>query len=130
MPTPTILHGDCIEVMRGMADNSVDAIVTDPPYGLGFMGKAWDDLPPGLDFAVEALRVLRPGGHMLAFGGTRTWHRLAVAIEDAGFEIRDFEGDRQGGGRNAGGRRHRRRPRVAGLGHRPEARVRAGRRRP
>lgn len=81
--------GDCIEVMRQLPDNSVDAIVTDPPYGLGFMGKAWDDLPPGLDFAVEALRVLKPGGHLLAFGGTRTFHRLAVAIEDAGFEIRD-----------------------------------------
>ena len=89
MSAPRILHGDCIEVMRDLPDNSVDSIVTDPPYGLGFMGKAWDDLPPGLDFAVEALRVLKPGGHMLAFGGTRTWHRLAVAIEDAGFELRD-----------------------------------------
>ena len=85
----TLYHGDCIEVMRGMVDGCVDAIVTDPPYGLGFMGRAWDALPPGYDFAVECLRVLKPGGHMLAFGGTRTWHRLAVAIEDAGFEIRD-----------------------------------------
>jgi hypothetical protein len=86
----TVVHlGDCIETMRAMPESSVDAIVTDPPYGLGFMGKEWDDLPPGLDFAVEALRVLKPGGHLLAFGGTRTWHRLAVAIEDAGFEIRD-----------------------------------------
>ena len=85
----TLFHGDCIEVMQSMPDNSVHAIVTDPPYGLGFMGKAWDDLPPGLDFAVEAFRVLKPGGHILAFGGTRTWHRLAVAIEDAGFELRD-----------------------------------------
>jgi hypothetical protein len=75
--------------MRELAENSVDAIVTDPPYGLGFMGKAWDALPPGLDFAVEALRILKPGGHLLAFGGTRTWHRLAVAVEDAGFELRD-----------------------------------------
>ena len=87
--TVTLYAGDCIEVMRGMAEASVDAIVTDPPYGLGFMGRAWDALPPGYDFAVECLRVLKPGGHMLAFGGTRTWHRLAVAIEDAGFEIRD-----------------------------------------
>ena len=87
--TVTLYAGDCIEVMRGMADGCVDAIVTDPPYGLGFMGRAWDALPPGYDFAVECLRVLKPGGHMLAFGGTRTWHRLAVAIEDAGFEIRD-----------------------------------------
>jgi hypothetical protein len=86
---PTILAGDCLQIMPTLAAESVDAIVTDPPYGLGFMGRAWDDLPPGLDFAREALRVLKPGGHMLAFGGTRTWHRLAVAIEDAGFEIRD-----------------------------------------
>ena len=84
-----ILEGDCVEVMRGMDDESVDAIVTDPPYGLGFMGKAWDDLPPGLEWAQECLRVLKPGGHLLAFGGSRTYHRLAVAVEDAGFEIRD-----------------------------------------
>lgn len=84
-----IHHGDCIEVMRTLPDNSVDSIVTDPPYGLGFMGKAWDKLPPGEEWATECLRVLKPGGHLLAFGGTRTWHRLAVAVEDAGFEIRD-----------------------------------------
>ena len=75
--------------MRKLPEASVDAIVTDPPYGLGFMGKKWDDLPPGLEFAEQALRVLKPGGHLLAFGGTRTYHRLACAIEDAGFEIRD-----------------------------------------
>lgn len=85
----TIHHGDCLPILAAMPAASVDAIVTDPPYGLGFMGKAWDDLPPGLDFAREALRVLKPGGHLLAFGGTRTWHRLAVAVEDAGFELRD-----------------------------------------
>lgn len=85
----TLFHGDCIRVMRGMADESVHAIVTDPPYGLGFMGREWDALPPGEEFAREALRVLKPGGHIVAFGGSRTWHRLAVAIEDAGFEIRD-----------------------------------------
>lgn len=84
-----IHHGDCIEVMRTLPDDSVDSIVTDPPYGLGFMGKAWDALPPGEDWTRECLRVLKPGGHLLAFGGTRTWHRLAVAVEDAGFEIRD-----------------------------------------
>lgn len=85
----TLYHGDCIEVLAGLPDACVDSIVTDPPYGLGFMGREWDDLPPGLPFALEALRVLKPGGFLLAFGGTRTWHRLAVAVEDAGFEIRD-----------------------------------------
>lgn len=86
---PQVVHGDCLEIMKMLPDNSVDSIVTDPPYGLGFMGKAWDALPPGLEWATECLRVLKPGGHLLAFGGTRTWHRLAVAVEDAGFEIRD-----------------------------------------
>lgn len=89
MPTLTLRHGDCLDEMRAIPDDSIDAIVTDPPYGLGFMGKAWDDLPPGLPWAQECLRVLKPGGHLLAFGGTRTWHRLAVAVEDAGFEMRD-----------------------------------------
>jgi len=88
-PAVTLWHGDSIETMRQMPDNSVDSIVTDPPYGLGFMGKAWDALPPGEEWARECLRVLKPGGHLLAFGGSRTWHRLAVAVEDAGFEIRD-----------------------------------------
>lgn len=86
---PRIIHGDCLEIMKMLPDNSVDSIVTDPPYGLGFMGKAWDALPPDREWAEECLRVLKPGGHLLAFGGTRTWHRLAVAVEDAGFEIRD-----------------------------------------
>src|ERR1035437_7087304 len=81
--------GDCLEVMRDIDTASVDSIVTDPPYGLGFMGKAWDDLPPGLPWARECFRVLKPGGYLLAFGGTRTSHRLACAVEDAGFEIRD-----------------------------------------
>ncbi|QKY78963.1 methyltransferase [Arthrobacter phage Jinkies] len=85
----TIWHGDSIDAMRELPDNSIDSIVTDPPYGLGFMGKAWDALPPGEEWAAECLRVLKPGGHLLAFGGSRTWHRLAVAVEDAGFEIRD-----------------------------------------
>lgn len=85
----TLYHGDCLEVMAGMDAESVDSVVTDPPYGLGFMGKAWDDLPPGEAWAAECLRVLKPGGHLLAFGGTRTWHRLAVAVEGAGFEMRD-----------------------------------------
>jgi DNA modification methylase len=148
----TLYHGDCVDVMRSLPDCSVDAVVTDPPYGLEFMGKEWDrpwavsptqgvgfagrednltlpafgdnrnancrvcggrqrgkkrctcespdwDRAPGSDmaefqawcltWATEALRVLKPGGHLLAFGGTRTWHRLACAIEDAGFEVRD-----------------------------------------
>ena len=84
-----LLDGDCVEVMRELPDESVDAIVTDPPYGLGFMGKDWDDLPPGLEWAQECIRVLKPGGHLLAFGGSRTYHRLACAVEDAGFEVRD-----------------------------------------
>jgi site-specific DNA-methyltransferase (adenine-specific) len=129
----TVYNGDCLEVLRELPDASVDAVVTDPPYGLGFMGKAWDDpaaqgaaTRPRADgdhtatpfkraraeyggasyggnyaaemaafqawcelWAAECLRVLKPGGHLLAFGGTRTWHRLACAIEDAGFEVRD-----------------------------------------
>jgi DNA modification methylase len=87
-----LLPGDCREVLATLPDVSVDAIVCDPPYGLGFMGRAWD-APDGAPFAVElwqhALRVLRPGGHLVAFSGTRTYHRMARAIEDAGFEIRD-----------------------------------------
>src|SRR5690606_28964891 len=119
MPNWTLYEGDCIEVMRSLPENSVDAVVTDPPYGLEFMGKEWDKLAvpkPGnlggfadgnkpsfervrrhlpamqewhYRWAVEALRVLKPGGHLLAFGGTRTYHRMACAVEDAGFEVRD-----------------------------------------
>jgi DNA modification methylase len=85
----TLHCGDCREVMAGMDADSVDAIVTDPPYGLAFMGKAWDHGVPGVEFWSAALRVAKPGAHLLAFGGTRTFHRLAVAIEDAGWEIRD-----------------------------------------
>ena len=85
------LHlGDCLEVMRTMPDASVDAVVTDPPYGLAFMGKRWDYDVPTTEVWVECLRVLKPGGHLLAFAGTRTQHRMAVRIEDAGFEIRDM----------------------------------------
>ncbi|EJZ84904.1 hypothetical protein HMPREF9241_01680 [Schaalia turicensis ACS-279-V-Col4] len=89
----TLHHGDCLEVLATLPEASVDAIVTDPPYALGFMGKTWDKQPDFQDWcrmwAVECLRVLKPGGHMLAFGGTRTWHRLACGVEDAGFELRD-----------------------------------------
>src|SRR5215207_99431 len=86
-----VLRGDCRAVMRGMDANSVDAIVTDPPYELGFMGKSWDKSGIAFDPATwaEALRVLKPGGYMLAFSGSRTYHRMACAIEDAGFEVRD-----------------------------------------
>ena len=88
----SLIHGDCVEAMLQMPADSVDAIVTDPPYGLGFMGKKWDALPPGLPWAEECLRVLKPGGHIVAFGGQRTIHRLTCALEDAGFEIRDLVG--------------------------------------
>lgn len=111
-----IYNGDCLEVMRTLDENSVDSVVTDPPYGLveprsggqgsgqafserteerkesrrgGFMGKKWDACVPGIEFWVEALRVAKPGAYLLAFGGTRTVHRLTCAIEDAGWEIRD-----------------------------------------
>lgn len=130
----TVYHGDCLDVLRELPDNSVDAVVTDPPYGIRFMGKAWDGadieertargretnpMPEGIggpqggyrsraaeagrydlsanaafgewcrEWATECLRILKPGGHLLAFGGPRTWHRLSSGIEDAGFEIRD-----------------------------------------
>jgi site-specific DNA-methyltransferase (adenine-specific) len=83
-------HGDCLQVLKTLADNSVDSVVTDPPYGLSFMGKKWDYDVPSEDIWRECLRVLKPGGHLLAFAGTRTQHRMAVRIEDAGFEIRDM----------------------------------------
>lgn len=87
----TIHHGNNLDILPTLPDNSVDSIVTDPPYELGFMGKKWDS--SGIAYSVElwreCLRVLKPGGHLLSFGGTRTFHRIAVAIEDAGFEIRD-----------------------------------------
>ncbi len=112
-----VIEGDCLKVMRRMAEASVDSIVTDPPYALtankkggsgiaslnlaspagrsrvttggGFMGKEWDAALPGVEVWSEALRVAKPGAHLLAFGGTRTFHRLACAVEDAGWEIRD-----------------------------------------
>lgn len=86
-----LITNDCIAAMKEMPENSVDSIVTDPPYELGFMGKSWDSTGIAFNVAVwrEALRVLKPGGHLIAFSGSRTYHRMAVAIEDAGFEIRD-----------------------------------------
>jgi DNA modification methylase len=87
----TLYRGDNRQILPTLAENSVDAIVTDPPYELGFMGKSWDASGVAFDPATwrEALRVLKPGGHLIAFSGSRTYHRMAVAIEDAGFEIRD-----------------------------------------
>lgn len=86
----TLYLGDSLHTMLELPDNSVDAIVTDPPYGLSFMGKKWDYDVPSVQFWAGCLRVLKPGGHLLAFAGTRTQHRMAVRIEDAGFEIRDM----------------------------------------
>lgn len=120
----TLYYGDCLDVLRELPDSSVDSVVTDPPYGLEFMGRDWDgadgfrrslnSADAGRDnvfgrtsrkspeyralhtfqewcqqWATECLRILKPGGHLVAFGGSRTWHRLAVAVEDSGFEIRD-----------------------------------------
>ncbi len=84
-----LLLGNCLDKMAEMTDNSVDCIVTDPPYGLKFMGKSWDYEVPSIEIWKEVNRVLKPGGYLLSFGGTRTYHRMVVAIEDAGFEIRD-----------------------------------------
>jgi len=81
--------GDCIDILKTLPDNSVDSVVTDAPYGLSFMGKKWDYDVPSVEIWEECLRVLKPGGHLLSFGGSRTYHRMAVAIEDAGFEVRD-----------------------------------------
>jgi len=117
MPKWSVHHGDCLEVMRSMPDASIDAVVTDPPYhlttgkrggsgpasicldtpagrariGTGFMGKAWDggDIAHRPEVWAEAIRLCKPGAHLLAFGGTRTYHRLVCAVEDAGWEIRD-----------------------------------------
>ena len=82
--------GDCLKKLKELPDCSVDAVVCDPPYGLSFMGKKWDYDVPTVEVWVECLRVLKPGGHLLAFAGTQTQHRMAVRIEDAGFEIRDM----------------------------------------
>jgi len=95
----TVYEGDCLDVMRGMPDCSVDSVVTDPPYSYAFMGKNWDSHESPRAFqawceswARECLRVLKPGGFLAAFGGTRTFHRLACGVEDAGFEVRDSIG--------------------------------------
>lgn len=86
-----LVRADCLSYLPKIETNSIDAIVTDPPYELGFMGKAWDKTGIAYNIEVwkECLRVLKPGGYLLAFGGSRTYHRMACAIEDAGFEVRD-----------------------------------------
>ena len=84
-----LLLGDSSVKLKELEDNSIDSIVTDPPYGLSFMGKKWDYDVPSQEIFEECLRVLKPGGHLLSFAGSRTYHRMAVRIEDAGFEIRD-----------------------------------------
>jgi DNA modification methylase len=84
-----VLHGDCLQLMASMEAGSIDAICTDPPYGLGFMGRSWDHAVPGPEYWAEALRAAKPGAHVAAFGGTRCFHRMACAMEDAGWVIRD-----------------------------------------
>lgn len=84
-----VIQDDCLEVMPQLPADTFDSVVSDPPYGLGFMGKQWDHGVPGVPFWTEVRRVLKPGGYMLVMGGSRTYHRLACAVEDAGFEIRD-----------------------------------------
>ncbi len=92
----TVIHGDCIKVLQELEENSIDAVVSDPPYGLGFMGKSWDNFSPKeyqdfcYNWGKEILRVLKPGGYCLAFSGTRTYHRMVVGLEDAGFKIKDM----------------------------------------
>src|SRR3954470_4981495 len=89
MEAVRLWEGDCLDALPTLKACSIDAVVTDPPYGLEFMGKNWDHGIPGVPYWQAIKRVLKPGGYMTAFGGTRTWHRLTCAIEDAGFEIRD-----------------------------------------
>ena len=89
--TSQIFLGNCEEELKNLPDNSIDSVVTDPPYELGFMGKSWDStgIAYNVEMWKEVFRVLKPGGHLLSFGGSRTYHRMACAIEDAGFQIRD-----------------------------------------
>lgn len=84
-----LFKGDNIDHLKTMLNESIDAVITDPPYGWRFMGKKWDYSVPSVEFWKETLRVIKPGGHVLSFGGTRTYHRMVCNMEDAGFEIRD-----------------------------------------
>lgn len=88
-PGIVLLHGDCLEIMPLLESNSIDTIITDPPYGISFMGKNWDHVVPGPQYWEIALKICKPGALMLAFGGTRTHHRLMCSIEDGGWELRD-----------------------------------------
>ena len=88
--TNLIINADSLTALKEMPKNSVDSVVTDPPYGLSFMGKKWDYDVPSIELWREVFRVLKPGAFLLSFAGTRTYHRMAVNIEDAGFEIRDM----------------------------------------
>ncbi len=89
MSESEIICGENVPEMKKIPDNSIDTIITDPPYDLKFMGKEWDKALPPIETWIEALRVAKPGAMLMAFGGTRTYHRLTCAIEDAGWEIRD-----------------------------------------
>jgi DNA modification methylase len=86
----TLISGDMTQVLKEMSENSVDAVITDPPYGMDIVGEIWDKAVPPTEMWQEAYRVLKPGGHILAFASPKFYHRLAVNIEDAGFEIRDM----------------------------------------
>ena len=81
--------GDSLQVLKEIEDNTIDSVVTDPPYALNFMGKKWDCDVPSVEMWEEVIRVLKPGGHLLSFSSARTYHRMTVNVEDAGFEIRD-----------------------------------------
>lgn len=85
-----IINGDSLEVLKTFADNSIDSVVTDPPYGISFMNKKWDYDLPSVELWKEVLRVLKPGGHMLVACGTRTQHKMICNVEYGGFEIRDI----------------------------------------
>ena len=84
-----IYHGDSLQVLKSLSNNSIDSCITDGPYGLTYMGKDWDEDVPSVELWKEIYRVLKPGGYLLSFGSPRTYHRMATKVEDAGFEIRD-----------------------------------------
>ena len=85
----TIINGDSAEVLKTIESNTIDAVITDPPYGIEFLGKEWDKNTGAIEIWRECFRVLKPGGHLLAFSAARTYHHLATNIEGVGFDIRD-----------------------------------------